>query len=146
MAIQQIFLSLIFQMCQKPLCILLWLKKTSQFYSIPILFPANFSPKSYTKSEATKCCCRGCHFYYVFTKRSYKKVLFLFTDSDIYEIVNKTQLQNISLIDITNAINQCFSTRATVRTCANEKNCWADDERGVDECGWKLYITSYLII
>ena len=50
-------------------------------------------------------CCRGCHFYCVFTKRSYKKVLFLFTESEIYEIVNKTQLQNISMNDITNAID-----------------------------------------
>ena len=52
----------------------------------------------------TKHCCSGCHFYFVSTKRSYKKVL-LITDSEIYEIVNKTRLQNITLNDITNAID-----------------------------------------
>ena len=32
-----------------------------------------------------------------------------------------------------NTLGQCFSTRATIRTCADEKNCGADDERGADE-------------
>ena len=37
-------------------------------------------------------------------------VLFLFTDSEICEIVNKTQLQNISLNDITKAIKINYTT------------------------------------
>ena len=31
-------------------------------------------------------------------------------------------------------LNQCFSTRGTVRTCANRKNCSADDKRSADKC------------
>ena len=30
---------------------------------------------------------------------------------------------------------QCFSTRGTVRTCADEKNCSADDKSSADKCG-----------
>ena len=32
-------------------------------------------------------------------------------------------------------LNQCFSIRGTVRTCADEKNCSADDKRSADKCG-----------
>ena len=60
---------------------------------------------------------------FCFHKTYNKKVLFLFTDFEIYKIVNKTQLQNISWNDITNAIDINHTTTELAVTSEEYSIC-----------------------
>ena len=79
--------------------------------------------------RCTKYLRSACHFYFVFTKPSHRKVRFLFTDFETYKIVNKTQLQNISLSDITNAIYTNHTTTDLADT--SEEHIFSNTENVV---------------